>query len=519
MSESTDLASSSSPQRKKARLDNATPSSSQAEPANSCPICLDSWSSTGTHRLVSLKCGHLFGQLCIEKWLSTRYTCPQCNGSSKKSDIRPIYAKVICAVDNDERDDALRLLETEKTKRNHLEKLHLKTSMQCQMFASENSFMKKTIMELENRLKASEHMRSTISAISGHGCYSFSKSVFASAEKKAHIFHSDPFSGLIAVSKKFEDTLNQYGVLKISSIDSCHHEFVGLHLNQIRDVAFDPHGNTTLLSCSKNKDIKLTCMKSNNTVITYQATKDCWSCSWSLANSYHIYCGLQNGEVMMFDIRNTKEVIESICPTNGPQKCPIVSVVSIPSPAENGKEGLLVSTLQCITYYKRDTKNKFVGDLLETPTGALSSVSFEHDRSQILASYKPNTKYPKERHILMNLSFEEKTVANVVSTFEGGTNQHLRSRSCLIKCPDNDNHLLVCAGDQSTNTVRIWSTTDMQQLQSWDCRKEDGPIIAMGPHRAAGVNFICALTNQRLNQYKWLYSKSHFSEASQAFST
>ena len=112
MDDCADVASSSSPKRKKAKLDSdATVSSSQAEPANSCPICLDSWSSTGTHRLVSLKCGHLFGQLCIEKWLSTRFTCPQCNGTSKKSDIRPIYAKVICAVDNDERDDALRLLE------------------------------------------------------------------------------------------------------------------------------------------------------------------------------------------------------------------------------------------------------------------------------------------------------------------------------------------------------------------------------------------------------------------------
>ena len=371
-----------------------------------------------------------------------------------------------------------------------------------------------------NIFQGSEHMRSTISAVSGHGCYTFSKSLFISTEKKAHIFHSDMFSGMIAVSKKFEDSPNQYGVLKISSIDACHHEFVGIHLNQIRDVAFDPHGNTTLLSCSKNKDIKLTCMKSNNTVITYQAAKDCWSCSWSLSNSNHMYCGLQNGEVMIFDIRNTKEVIESISPSsaNGSQRCPIVSVVSIPSPAENGNEGLLVSTLQSITFYhKKDSENKFIGDLLETPTGALSSVSYDHDRSQILASYKPNTKFPKERHVLIKLNFDEKPTADILHTFEGGTNQHLRSRSCLIKCPDDDNHLLVCSGDQSSNTVRIWSTKDMQQLQSWECRKDDGPIIAMGPHRAAGLNFICALTNQRLNQYKWLYSKSHFSEASNAF--
>ena len=47
------------------------------------------------------------------------------------------------------------IFQTEKTKRNHLEKLHLKTSMQCQMFASENAVMRKKILELEMRLKVS----------------------------------------------------------------------------------------------------------------------------------------------------------------------------------------------------------------------------------------------------------------------------------------------------------------------------------------------------------------------------
>ncbi len=26
-----------------------------------CPICLEPWTSTGNHRICSLKCGHLFG--------------------------------------------------------------------------------------------------------------------------------------------------------------------------------------------------------------------------------------------------------------------------------------------------------------------------------------------------------------------------------------------------------------------------------------------------------------------------
>lgn len=32
-----------------------------------CPICMDTWNFEGTHRLVSLKCGHLFGESCVRR--------------------------------------------------------------------------------------------------------------------------------------------------------------------------------------------------------------------------------------------------------------------------------------------------------------------------------------------------------------------------------------------------------------------------------------------------------------------
>lgn len=41
-----------------------------------CSICLEPWTNSGAHRLVCLKCGHLFGEACIERWLKT---VPKCN--------------------------------------------------------------------------------------------------------------------------------------------------------------------------------------------------------------------------------------------------------------------------------------------------------------------------------------------------------------------------------------------------------------------------------------------------------
>lgn len=32
-----------------------------------CSICMDTWNMDGAHRLVALKCGHLFGESCVRR--------------------------------------------------------------------------------------------------------------------------------------------------------------------------------------------------------------------------------------------------------------------------------------------------------------------------------------------------------------------------------------------------------------------------------------------------------------------
>ena len=64
--------------------------------AECCPICFERWENSGSHRLASLKCGHLFGQSCLEKWLQGKGgKCPKCNSKATKKDIRVIYAKTL----------------------------------------------------------------------------------------------------------------------------------------------------------------------------------------------------------------------------------------------------------------------------------------------------------------------------------------------------------------------------------------------------------------------------------------
>lgn len=57
----------------------------------SCSICMDEWKLSGDHRVVSLKCGHLFGDKCVRRSLEEREICPQCRAPAALKDIRIIY--------------------------------------------------------------------------------------------------------------------------------------------------------------------------------------------------------------------------------------------------------------------------------------------------------------------------------------------------------------------------------------------------------------------------------------------
>lgn len=60
-----------------------------------CTICFENWTSHGHHRLVVLRCGHLFGYHCIDRWLRSGHKrCPTCNAAANRKQINPVFAPV-----------------------------------------------------------------------------------------------------------------------------------------------------------------------------------------------------------------------------------------------------------------------------------------------------------------------------------------------------------------------------------------------------------------------------------------
>ncbi|KAH8362600.1 hypothetical protein KR200_011514, partial [Drosophila serrata] len=58
---------------------------------NSCAICLLPWEAQGDHRIISLHCGHVFGEYCILQHLERNSRCPLCKQNVMLGDMRYLF--------------------------------------------------------------------------------------------------------------------------------------------------------------------------------------------------------------------------------------------------------------------------------------------------------------------------------------------------------------------------------------------------------------------------------------------
>jgi len=63
------------------------------EDSITCSICWVTWDADGDHRVVSLACGHLFGNSCIRNYLMRSESCPICRQAANVQHIRFIFGR------------------------------------------------------------------------------------------------------------------------------------------------------------------------------------------------------------------------------------------------------------------------------------------------------------------------------------------------------------------------------------------------------------------------------------------
>ncbi|CAO3588279.1 unnamed protein product [Absidia cylindrospora] len=326
-----------------------------------CSICSENWTDSGPHRLVSLKCGHLYGQKCIERWISKsrgpKGHCPHCKRQINNKDIRPVYPIRIAVQDTSELEFIKHELAT--TKASLIERQHQLDKSLLALSMSNR--------ELE-RLKAKAKRRSVSSKIqpgdddcSGLASFSGSSNKILQHFRTEYLPSADVYTRVMAFYQERKSVFvstrkgNDYGVDLFSLERPGHVDFLRIHSGAIRDIKCR---DDQILTCGHDRSIKLMSVKNQKLMQRIPLESPGWSCSFgSGATSSLLYCGLANDTAMVYDLRNTATPLHRLQNRQKTGGSPISSIIPL---SINEKPMILCGNLNNIYAWNFDPSTSTV---------------------------------------------------------------------------------------------------------------------------------------------------------------
>ncbi|XP_040266156.1 E3 ubiquitin-protein ligase RFWD3 [Bufo bufo] len=498
------------------------PPPEEEDEGDTCTICLESWTNAGQHRLSALRCGHLFGYTCISRWLKGgALKCPQCNKNAKRSDIVVLYTRSLRALDTSEQERMKSSLEKEQSLRRKAELEAAQCRLQVQFLTDECGKLRKQVQELKalascygtssSQPSCSSVARtsSSLSSSQGQHKYSFEKAILIHQGGNCRVMAYCEYLTCLAVSQPSSHTtlIPGCGIKKLNMADLKSTQFVPIHARQIRDLAFSDRPDRLLLSASLDNTLKLTSLLTNTVVQTYNTGRPVWSCSWCADDANYVYAGLINGSVLVYDLRDTSQFVKELVPLGS--RCPVVSLSSIPRAASEVFPcgGVVAGTLEG-AYFWEMTDAQYRPHVLPLEPAGCTDIQTESSTRHCLVTYRPGKTYDYRRCVMMELTSSRLTDTEnhyscscyPVQTFNAGSTCKVLTKNAIFQSPDCDGSILVCAGDESTNSAMLWhsgSGSLIQKLQA------DQPVLDICPMRVNQSSLLATLTEKTVKIYKW----------------
>lgn len=506
------------------------------EDGQTCPVCFDAWSNSGSHRVVSLKCGHLFGQSCIERWIHSAgksARCPQCNVPALKKDVWPIYVRNLKAIDTTERDRALAALEREKEHRRRVELEYHKLQLQMTAKEQEVCRLQQELQQCRAALSGACLAASAGASASELGCAGLGHQLFGSQpptilarrlaldcalelckDGACRVMAYSEYLTLMVVSYAGTNAhLTGTGVKKIQALGgfrAC--GYIALHRKPIRDMAFHLEQSDLLLTVALDKTAKLANVQNDMAVHTYQCDAPLWSCAWNGDNKSQFFVGTQTGKVLLYDMRKPGDHVD--CWTEPNNMSPVTGLAYLPYSAVTSfpRGGLFVQRLQSCVFHEARGAEAFVAHALPLD-GPFTSLYVEPETRHFLASSRPTSSHPQTRHTVCaptwNQIGADATAASAgvcssqpVASIQAGSQQKFMSRSCLIAVPASTEgkQLLVAAHQESAQCVTLWDVNSSAVLHKLPVAE---PVLDVAPLRVNGVPYLAALSDKHVRFYKW----------------
>lgn len=474
-----------------------------ADDGKICPICLDNWTNTGEHRIVALKCGHLFGLKCLNRWLEslTKKSCPTCKKRVVKHDIRYIYAKKLIAMDTSEL-DALKkqigILMEEKSK----VQLDLTRSV-CREFAlnEQIKLLKKEVADLKsiNRTFSSgQPMNKSIQSSKDLVRLYMDKSLELCRASGCRVFDIQVQKDLIVASLKSPSNLfTGYGIRKVNLSNYKPTTFIPLHTLPIRDLVIHPQKDL-ILTASVDKSFKVVDLISNNVSFNVLAECPLWSACWDSSDLNMFYVGTQQGTVHKYDMRQTAQPVHVFSVVG--DMSPVVSIASLRSaPGEAiSRGGIMCCKLMSIYAFEATGVDY---ERYHLPLdGPFVCMRYQSNMRQFLVSSRPNSRISHVRHSLCTLSknADGAPKCDVVHCFNGGGVLNFLSRTAFVS--NGDGNDFIAAHHEASKSVCLWNINTGNKAGSVPAH--DLVLDTCGVHTNAGGLLAC-LTDKKLELFKF----------------
>ncbi|XP_034255677.1 E3 ubiquitin-protein ligase RFWD3-like [Thrips palmi] len=483
----------------------------EEDEGNLCSICLDAWTNSGDHRLVALRCGHLFGQHCILHWLQIHKAndrrCPQCKKKSTVKDIRPLYASKIRVLDTSEQEalkETIKKLEQEKEsltrelayeKQLHQEAIKIQNEQQLKL------------QQLQNHgiLGHSVHLPATskqVAAIAAQIKINLLSRIEVSRHGDCRVLAFNEWKGVLVASNRSSVTplFPNYGIKLYDTEEFRLCQTIPLHNSHIRDLSFNPHRKDLLLSVSLDKTAKVFCTSTNAPLMSLNAEVPLWSCCWDGNNSNLFFAGSGNGVTLQYDLRNLHSEVSRI--TTQGDAGPVVSLNAIPGGSWLPNGGFLSCRLNRIRVYERTSNSEFREYPLSID-GPFFALNYNHKSQHMLVSTRPTSQSPHVQYQLYEVGFAaSQPRTNLVHTFLGGTIQRAMSRPCQLEVDGNVKDTLICAHQEAESHVAIWSMKSGQKIPAGPLHCSDH-VKDLCPININNRSLLASLTDKALRVYQF----------------
>ncbi|GJX97063.1 E3 ubiquitin protein ligase RFWD3-like protein, partial [Tanacetum coccineum] len=292
-----------------------------------------------------LPCGHIFGLSCINKWIQLRKMqakCPQCNVKIGPSGVTKLYASPVVLVEEEDQQkkDEVSKAKDLKKERNTDESLTAELVNETQKVFNYDAkvdtrrsrccnFVLKHEMPVESaRLFDMDAGYKTLllaRRVPGMGGrHKQVSTVTVNLEAPQRNTDESLTAELVNETQNVKVILGSDTLLLARRVPG----MGGRHINMmnpqrkeeimlpvstkaVKDLHLSPCGRLALLA-SLEKKLLIISMGGNSVVLTYDLPMPAWSCLWDDNSPNYMYAGLQNGMLLVFDMRHTIRPVESI---------------------------------------------------------------------------------------------------------------------------------------------------------------------------------------------------------------